>query len=108
MIWKVTESTCKPLDVDDTSSKHTIYFHRDISEKIVEANDGENQTQTTIYQYMEAKVNKDFYKKNKSLIDNELSIIDVEQSITDLDLQNIETEQSITDLDLRLMEVEVV
>ena len=84
-----------------------IYFHRDIVKKIVEDLEGETATQNTIYQYMEAKIDKEFYYKNKTAIDNEIAIIDVEQAVTELDLQNIETEQSITELDIRLMEVEM-
>ena len=102
MIWRLTESTIRPLDIDTTSSKCYIYFRRDVSEKKYISEFGT----TTIYQYMEAKVGKTEYEKNKSLYDAELSIMDIEQAITELDLRNIETEQAITDLDLRIMEVE--
>ena len=75
MIWKVTESTCKPLDVDDTSSKNTIYFHRDISEKIVEANDGENSGEfgwfcIVLYSYLKKKNEKKMIVKQKRKSDH--------------------------------------
>lgn len=100
MKWKLTESTVKPLEIDELSSKNVIYFRRDISVN-------ENDNGVKMYHYMEAKVDKEYWNKNRNLIENELAVIDIQQSITDMDLQNIETEQAITELDLRLMEVEI-
>lgn len=102
MVWRISESTIKPLEIDTTSSKRYIYFRRDISEKKYT-----EESDVTVYQYMEAKVDKVEYEKNKSLYDAELSIMDIEQAITEMDLKNIEAEQAITDLDLRVMEVEL-
>ena len=100
MKWKLTESTVKPLEIDEISSKNVIYFRRNIS--LDENDDG-----VKMYHYMEAKFDKEYWNKNRNLIENELAAIDIQQSITDLDLHNIEVEQAITELDLRLMEVEI-
>lgn len=100
MKWKLTESTVKPLEIDEISSKNVIYFRRNIS--LDENDDG-----VKMYHYMEAKISKEYWNKNRNIIENELAVINIQQSITDLDLHNIEVEQAITELDLRLMEVEI-
>lgn len=58
MLWHKSESTVKPLSVDDSCSKVLVYLHKNIQEETRTAEDG---TTTTWYVYDEATVPKDDY-----------------------------------------------
>lgn len=59
MTYYKSESTISPDTVDTTSSKTTVYLRRNITEKEREI-DGHT---ITYYEYEEAKLTKDEYKK---------------------------------------------
>lgn len=58
--WNESESTERPAEVDETSSAHVVYLHKDIKEVEVPATD--NAPASVKYVYKEAVLTKDDYK----------------------------------------------
>lgn len=56
--WHNSESTVKPLSVDDTLSKIVVYLRRNIQEEVRTDDQG---NETTWYVYEEAEIEKEAY-----------------------------------------------
>lgn len=57
--WHKSESTVKPLEIDETTSKKYIYIRKNIAE--VQRNDDEGGAYT-VFEYDEAKLTPEEYK----------------------------------------------
>lgn len=73
------QSTEKPEKIDDYSSKHVTYLRKNITEKQV--TDEMTEETHTIYEYDEAKLTKEQYKRYLA----EMSVMDIEQQRADID-----------------------
>ena len=79
MKWTKSESTIKPREVDNESSKFTVYLRKNIVKKEREIEpDGELQT---YYEYDEAKLTKEEWKEYQK----ELEFLDIQQQRADID-----------------------
>lgn len=82
--WKYTESTGRPLDVDDVSSPTSVFLAKDIVEKQRENVDGEMQT---YFEYQCAVLSKTEY--NTYLEEQNRSDIDYIAMMSDIDLEEV-------------------
>ncbi len=80
--WKYTESTNRPLDVDEVSSPTSVYLAKDIVEKQREDMDGET---VTYYEYQSAVLSKAEY--NMYLTEKLQSDVDFLAMMTDVDME---------------------
>ena len=80
--WKYTESTGRPLDVDEVSSPTSVYLAKDITEKQREDMDGET---VTYYEYQSAVLSKAEY--NMYLTEKLQSDVDFLAMMTDVDME---------------------
>lgn len=83
-MWKIVENSnsVKPSEIDDTSSKDTIYVRKDFVE--VPTYDGDNNQIGTHWQYMENEIPRDDWETYKKVIENENAMIDTQLAICDL------------------------
>lgn len=77
-----SQSTSKPLQLDETSSKKVVYIRRNISET-TKTND--NDESYTIYNYEEAKISKEDYELYKTEILKDIEICDLKDQISSLE-----------------------
>ncbi len=81
MDWKLSESTIRPLKVDDTSSKTTTYFRRNIKE--------EKRSDTTWFVYEEATMPKEDYHEILVCTEEISANIDYLAMMTDVELPEV-------------------
>ena len=55
-MWKTVESSVRPQEVDDTSSKKYVYVNRNIEEETRTDEDG---NETTVYIFEQDRISKD-------------------------------------------------
>ena len=84
--WHNSESTVKPLSVDETLSKIVVYLRRNIQEEVRTDDQG---NETTWYVYEEAEVDKtDYYAISACTLDmreqTEANVQDIEDTRTGL------------------------
>lgn len=80
--WKYTESTGRPLDVDEVSSPTSVFLAKDIVEKQRENSDGETYT---YFEYQSATLSKTEY--NIYLTEKLQSDVDYLAMMTDVDME---------------------
>lgn len=78
MNYVKSESFIKPELIDTTSSDTAVYIRRNITEKTI---DDDNGNELTSYVYEEAKLTKEEYEEFL----NEVSILDIRQQRADID-----------------------
>ena len=81
--WKYTESTGRPLDVDEVSSPTSVYLAKNIVEKQRKDTDGET---VTYYEYQSAVLSKAEY--NMYLTEKLQSDVDFLAMMTDVDMED--------------------
>ena len=81
-MWKQSESTEKPLEIDETSSKTVVYVRRNIIEVTVQ--DEMSEETRTIYRYEENAIPKSDWETYKTVMENQSATTDLELAICDL------------------------
>lgn len=81
-MWKQSESTERPLEIDETSSKKVVYVRRNIKEVTVQ--DEVSEETRTIYQYEENTIPKADWETYKTVMENQSATTDLELAICDL------------------------
>ena len=79
-MWKTVQSTLKPLDVDETSSKSVVYIRKDITESTAD----ENEQKITIYTYQENTILKSDWETYKAIMENQSATTDLELAVCEL------------------------
>lgn len=80
-MWKTVQSTIKPLDIDETSSKSVVYVRKDIAESVTT---DENEQKITIYTYQENTIPKSDWETYKAIMENQSATTDLELAICEL------------------------
>ena len=81
-MWKQSESTAKPLEVDETSSKSVVYVRRNITEVIVQ--DENSEDRRTVWKYEENKIPKSDWETYKAIMENQSETTDLELAVCEL------------------------
>lgn len=76
-MWKVVTSSVRPNIIDETSSKHTVYIRKDITEK-------QKETGEVYYEYLENNIPKDKYELYTLIIKQDDDITNLEVAVCDL------------------------
>lgn len=79
-----SESSVKPLELDEISSKKVVYFRKNISEVENKNDDGEV---SKMYTYQEAKFPKEDYELYKTEILNDIEISELRDKNNSLNKQ---------------------
>lgn len=86
-----SESSVKPVELDETSSKKIVYIRRNITQttrtvKDQEAEDGNvTESSYTVYTYEEAKVSKEDYELYKTEILKDIEISGLKDQVSSLE-----------------------
>lgn len=81
-MWRQSESTTKPLEIDETSSSKVVYIRRNISPTSMFDENGEETG--TIYKYEENKIPKSDWETYKTVMENQSATTDLELAVCDL------------------------
>ena len=86
-----SESSVKPAELDETSSKKVVYIRKNIAQttrtvKDQEAEDGNvTESSYTVYTYEEAKVSKEDYELYKTEILKDIEISGLKDQVSSLE-----------------------
>lgn len=86
-----SESSVKPVELDETSSKKVVYIRKNITKttrtvKDQEAEDGNvTESSYTVYTYEEAKVSKEDYELYKTEILKDIEISGLKDQVSSLE-----------------------
>lgn len=81
-MWRQSESTERPLDTDEMSSKDVVYVRRNITQITIQ--DEIDESIRMVYRYEENTVPKSDWETYKKVIENENAMIDTQLAICDL------------------------
>lgn len=80
-MWKTAQSTVRPLEIDETSSKAVVYVRKDITESVTT---DDNEEEITVYTYQENTIPKADWETYKAVMENESQTTDLELAVCEL------------------------
>lgn len=81
-MWKTVQSTEKPLEIDENSSKTVVYVRKDIAESTTVNENGEEIT--AYYTYQENTIPKEDWDTYKAIMENQKLTTDLELALCDI------------------------